>query len=100
VAVFVELAGGEQPGKQAALAAAEIEKTPFGREDAAPQQFTKNAVGGKLAARVVVGEMAAIAEGAAGFVEQRRQKAGGVRRRGVRSWRLVSFEGSAQRDGV
>jgi len=71
---FMAPAGGEQPGKQAALAAAEVEKVSAGGEDAASEQFGEDAVAGEFAACIVVSEVSAGAKRAARVSNQRGQE--------------------------
>jgi hypothetical protein len=70
VACFVQFAGSEQPGEQAALSTAKVKEACVGREQAAFQDFTEDVVGRQFAACIAIGEPVAILERAGGFVEQ------------------------------
>jgi hypothetical protein len=62
VACFVQFAGSEQPGEQAALSTAKVKEACVGREQAAFQDFTEDVVGRQFAACIAIGEPVAILE--------------------------------------
>ena len=74
VAVTVQPAGGDQPGEQDALPAAQVHEAAAPGQQAEPEHLAKDAVGRQFAARVVVGEMPAPAKARARLVEQPAEK--------------------------